>query len=1028
MRIVIDYQGAQSGGSRHRGIGRYTSAITRAIIRQAPDSEIILLLNEGFADTIEPIRAEYEELLPQENIVVWRPLHPIAHIHPANDHRRKASELLREAIVARLNPDALLITSHFEGSDDDGATTVGSLPANYPTAIILYDLIPYIYRSTYLAIPVVERWYEERVGGLKKADLLLAISDSSRQEAIDYIGYSPDHCVSIGTAADPQFRKIELNDDQRRTLFAKYGITKPFVMYTGGIDHRKNIEGLIRAFANLPEAIRRKHQLAIVCSMRAEDRPRLRQVGRDAGLGDDELLLTGFVPEKDLIGLYNSCQLFVFPSWHEGFGLPALEAMWCGAPVIAANSSSLPEVVGSPAALFDARQDASITKLMATALQNEKFRQRLIDNGAKRTALFSWSKSALSALAAMEREVAARETESRADPMGYRPRLAMITPAPPAESGIAHYSATLIRALQRFYRIDLVLRAGLTTNDPFILANCRVIDDNQFRRQCKDYDRVVYHFGNSDHHTHMCDLIKECPGVVVLHDFFVSGLSEWREHHGNVPGNWCNDLNESHGLGALLERHTAPDLLAVVKKYPCSYATTRHALGVLCHSQEAKDLQLRWHGREAARDWAVIPMIRAMPKLPSRADARRSLGIGDGEFIVCAFGILGESKLNHHLIEAWSTSSAGKHAKSRLIFVGGYGPQAYHEQLCAMAEASPASGSIEFAGWVDDSDYWTYLASADVAVQLRGNTRGETSAATLDAMMAGVPVVANASPSLPAGSDEAIALIPADAAVEELARVIDRMFVDDAWRHRMGEVARAFALLNHSEDVCGRKFAHEVEQSYRRSMQTFNAAIEQSALLDLNESEAISLAVEYAGLLDQQSIIYLDISDVMPTLPQDFSAFLRPLLLTLADRAPQLRVIAIHRLEDQYVSALCPLMRAALLPNLDQSADPIRIKSFDYLVSLQAEDSVFARDTARAAGARYLSLKEIPKEAYGPVADALLKFVGNEIGKTDETVTKIARAAPVSAANDAGSPRPSRPSKSRGKRRGKPVPAKGRKR
>lgn len=1025
MRIVIDYQGAQSDGSRHRGIGRYTSAITKAIIRQASDFEVILLLNGAFANTIESIRAEFEGVLPQENIMVWRPLQPIAHIQATNDQRRRASELLREVFIARLNPDALLITSHFEGSGDDGATTVGLLQANYPTAIILYDLIPYIYRSIYLGVPTVERWYEERVGSMKRADLLLAISASSRQEAIDYLGYSPDRSVNISTAADSHFKKIVLSDEERRSLFCQYGITKPFVMYTGGIDHRKNIEGLIRAFARLPTTIRREHQLAIICSMRAEDGPRLRRAGQEAGLEEADLLLTGFVPEEDLVALYNSCKLFVFPSWHEGFGLPALEAMWCGAPVIAANSSSLPEVVGDTAALFDARLDTSITGLMATALDSQQFRQRLIKNGSKRAMLFSWELIAQRALEAIKGAIASKTKEVRSSRPNQRPRLAMVSPAPPAESGIAYYAATMIRALQNFYQVDLVLRAGLTTDDPFILANCGVIDDIEFRKRYRNYDRVVYQFGNSDHHEHMCDLIKDFPGVVVLHDFFVSDLSSWREHLGNVPGNWGIDLCESHGIGALLERHSDPDLFSVINKYPCSYALTRHAIGVLCHSQEAKSLQIHWHGREAARGWTVIPMIRARPKLPSRTEARQSLRIGDEEFIVCALGILGRSKLNHRLIEAWRASKFSQNRKCRLLFIGGYGSQDYYSELSAMVDGSEYLSKIEFTGWVERSDYWSYLAAADVAVQLRGITHGETSAATLDAMLAGLPVIANISPSLPEDADDAIALIGAEASVEELATALEQMLMDREWRSQMSEAAHEFAVLKHSENVCGTKFAHALEQSYSCSMRTFNAGIEQVSELDLNESEAVSIAIEYAGLLNQQPTLYLEISSLLPGLPDDFTDFLEPLVLTLADRAPNLRVIPIYRVEDQYVSAIDPVLRAALIPHPDHSNERILIKSVDYLVSLRSEDSDFARDMARIAGARHLLLKEFPIDASLQAAKTVLKFVGREIGKADEPVTQIAREVQGSAANDAGSPKSSRHSKGRGKRRDKPVPARG---
>lgn len=978
MRLMIDYQGAQSGGSRNRGIGRYTASITRAIIRSAPEAEVLLLLNGAFDETVAQIRAEFEDVLPRENIIVWRPLTPIAHIESRNDDRRRASELLREAVVARHLPDALLITSHFEGSGDDGATTIGLLPTAYPTAVILYDLIPYIYRPIYLRDPAVERWYEERLGSLKRADLLLAISESSRQEAIDYLGYPADRALNISTAADVHFRRMELSDSERDALFARYCIAKPFVMYTGGIDHRKNIEGLIRAFGKLPAKMRRKHQLVVICSMRSGDDLRLRQVATEAGLAADELVLTGFIPEEDLIALYSACKLFVFPSWHEGFGLPALEAMSCGAPVIAGNRSSLPEVLGDPAALFDPRDDGSIAEKVKSALGDDEFRHQLIENGVRRAAMFSWDKIGKRAVEALK-EVIARgpRLDAPAQRSQRRPRMAIVTPAPPAHTGIAYYAATLIRSLHEFYDIDVVLSDGATTDDPFIAANCNVIGSTSFRNSYEWYERVVYQFGNSDHHSHMVDLIQDYPGVLVLHDFFVSDLSSWREHLGGVHGNWAHDLYESHGIGAVLERHDQSQLFSVINKYPCSFAVTRHALGVLCHSDEARSLQVAWHGAEAAQDWAVIPMIRSTPRLPARTDARHALGIKSDEFVVCAFGILGTSKLNHRLIEAWIESALGRDKRCRLFFVGGHGAEDYYAELRDKVQGDKAAARVEFTGWVNNAEYIQYLSAADVAVQLRGVTHGETSAATLDAMLSGIPVIANMSPSLPRGADDAIAYISAEASAADLADALERMYRDRSLRSEIGQAGQRYAKENHCESVCGRKFAEAVEEAYRRSTATLNAAVAELAGLRLSEAEASHLADEFAGLLSQRATLYVDITALLPSLPETFEAKLGPFLRDLAEEQPTLRVVPVERVEGAYWSALHSVLRAAKHPHVHDHSERIILKSVDQLVAMRDEDVAFAEEVARTAGAVFLAVSSSGDADWKQLQQQILHFAAS---------------------------------------------------
>ena len=182
------------------------------------------------------------------------------------------TEAYREYFLESLNPDIIQISSLFEGFGDSAASSIGTLQSRIPTSVTLYDLIPLIHRKPYLENHRFEQWYEDRVGHLRRADLLLAISDSSRREAIEHLGFSDQQAKNVGTAADPQFKKLKLSDAGARSIRARYGITKPFVLYTGGIDHRKNIEALVRAFSMLPKEVRKAHQLAIVCAIQDQDR------------------------------------------------------------------------------------------------------------------------------------------------------------------------------------------------------------------------------------------------------------------------------------------------------------------------------------------------------------------------------------------------------------------------------------------------------------------------------------------------------------------------------------------------------------------------------------------------------------------------------------------------------------------------------------------------------------------------------------------------------------------------------------
>src|SRR5262245_37038743 len=306
MRIVIDMQGAQSD-SRLRGIGRYTMSFSQAIARLRGEHEIILALNGLFPDSIEPIRAAFDGLLPQENIRVWNALVPVDYIN-APKWLRNIAEHIRESFLAHLEPDLVLVTSLFEGLSGNAVTSIRRTSCNTPTAVILYDLIPYIHRKPYLENPVVEAWYLNKLDHFRRADLFLSISEASRQDAIRYLGIDERSVINISTAADGCFSPRRIPPSRERELRERYGLNRPFIMYTGGIDHRKNIEGLIRAYADLPTDILRQHQLAIVCVIKQEhDRQRLIDLAESKGLNKHDLILTGFVPEEDLIDLYNLC-------------------------------------------------------------------------------------------------------------------------------------------------------------------------------------------------------------------------------------------------------------------------------------------------------------------------------------------------------------------------------------------------------------------------------------------------------------------------------------------------------------------------------------------------------------------------------------------------------------------------------------------------------------------------------------------------------------------------------------------------
>ena len=815
MRIVIDLQGAQSDSSRNRGIGRYTNALALGIAKFARDEhELILALNGRFDEAIDEVKLRFSGLVEPGNFRVW---YPPAVGQLSSAAGKRASEKLYEAFLADLEPDVVLVASMFEGLIDAAVTSIGAF-APLPTATVLYDLIPLVNAQTYLKDPTFREWYLRKVAAMRRADMWLAISESSRQEGIRYLGLDPERCINVSTAADPQFRILQIEPEREETLRQGYGLQRPYVMYTGGIDPRKNIEGLIRAFALLPASLRSRHQLAIVCSARSHDKKALLDLARTVGLNEGDVVVTGFVPEDDLVGLYNLCHLFVFPSWHEGFGLPALEAMNCGAVVLGANTSSVPEVIGRSDALFDPHDPKDMAAKIEQGLCDEDLRKALRAHALEQVKAFDWDNSAQKALAGLAHLHSARSrVPAPAPKRSPRPRLAYVSPLPPERSGIASYSAELIPFLAKHYDIELITDLD-SVDDMMLAANFTLRSTSWFRAHWQRFDRVLYHFGNSEFHQHMFDLLAEIPGVVVLHDFYLSGLQSYLEHTGRNPLAWVQSLYSSHGYPPLAERFSSNNASTAVFDYPSNFDVLAQAQGVVVHSQHSIDLARQWFPEAVSQHWALIPHLRMLKQENAQARdlVREKLGLAPGDFVVCSFGIVGAFKLSVRLIEAWLASPLSKSPRCHLVFVGQNDTGAYGEQVM-QAIASSGASNIRITGWASTLMFDQYLAAADVAVQLRTQSRGETSGTVLDAMSHGLPTIVNASGSMADLPEDAVWMLPKEFSNEQLTEALVTLWTDPQARAARSEQARFAIGANHAPAECARKYFEAIEWYAHRS-------------------------------------------------------------------------------------------------------------------------------------------------------------------------------------------------------------------
>ena len=791
MRIVLDLQACQAS-SKHRGIGRYSMALAQAMVRGGAH-EMLIALNSHYPDAIAEVRAAFDGLLPQNQIRVYDLPGPLAEYDKRNAWRVRAAEQLREHYFASLAPDFVHVASLFEGLGENAAASVAHGDGSFDTAVTLYDLIPLMRKDVYLAEAHVAGWYYRKLQSLKNAELLLAISGHSRLEAMSALQLPGERVVNISSAVGPEFHPRVLDQAGQRGMYARFGLRGDFIMYTGGIDYRKNIEGLIEAYALLPGALRAQYQLAVVCSIQDHDRVRLQRVVAKFGLPKDDVVFTGYVSDQDLVALYNSTALFVFPSLQEGFGLPALEAMSCGAPTIGSHNSSIPEVIGRADALFDPTSVRAIADKMNHVLTDSAFAASLRAHGLVQAREFSWDASAQRAIAAFE-ETHARNRPRIVVPVDApsnrpdrRPRLAYVSPLPPERSGIADYSAELVPELARYYDIEVIV-AQEHISDAWVTSNFPQRSSEWFDQHAHEFDRVMYHFGNSSFHQHMFDLLERHPGIVVLHDFFLSGIINYAEPASRYPNNYCRALYQSHGYRALLdERERGRAKLAV--PVPVQQGGARPG----GRRDRPFDLLGRAGGPVVRRRHRATtgPRFRCCGCCPARSTRRRrgsALGIGADDFLVCSFGLLGVTKCNERIVEAWLASALAADQGCHLVFVGENNALQWGRDLAARIEGQPR---IKITGFASQEMYRHYLAAADVAVQLRSRSRGETSAAVLDCLAYRLPTIINAHGSAAEVPAE-VTIKLADAFTDaELAAAMLRCAPSARWRRAVAEAARA---------------------------------------------------------------------------------------------------------------------------------------------------------------------------------------------------------------------------------------------
>jgi glycosyltransferase involved in cell wall biosynthesis len=376
--VWLDARGIQSVGHAERGIARYVAEHARALLDVAPG----------------PIEAV--GLSPDI------PVPPIG--QPLLDSGKAAWQTGERGPEGEV-PPIYHVMSPFE-ADLDLAEIWPVWSRRSRLVITLYDLIPLIMHERYNADwgYMATAWIA-RLGLLGSAQQILTISKQTAVDAMERLNIPEKRITVIDSGVSDHFSSLVASRDQAEAILRSTlpKIRPGFLLYVGGVDPRKNLEGTIRAYAELPPELRDAHQLVIACNLAHHLRFTLRILARRLGIEARNLVLTGFVADRDLAALYRACELFVFPSLYEGAGLPILEAMTCGAPVAASGTSAMPELLGDREATFDPSDPADIARSIGEVIDDAAALERLRERSRRRVALYTWERVAKRTLDGYER-------------------------------------------------------------------------------------------------------------------------------------------------------------------------------------------------------------------------------------------------------------------------------------------------------------------------------------------------------------------------------------------------------------------------------------------------------------------------------------------------------------------------------------------------------------------------------------------------------------------------------------------------
>lgn len=669
----------------------------------------------------------------------------------------------------------------------------------------IYDLIPIVMSHYYIS-----NWpenlrieYQRRIEKLPAwTNKLIFISENSKNDFEIKDHRVTDKSIVIPLAVDHTifWSSIAPRDKSK----------DPYILFTGGFDPRKNMNAALEAFAYLIKENNQEFsnlKLYIVCAYNQEDKENYEKLADKFGV-KDKLILTGYINDEYLVNLYRGAKVFFFPSHYEGFGLPVLEALACGLPIVTTKISSIPEVAGDLAYYCSPTNPRDMAVVLAKALRDSINNQSRKKESIQRAQEFTWSKTAASYFHLFTNTILANS--KLADIERYK--IAYVSPWPPQRSGIANYSFEIVRHLKEYVDITLFLEnseQSSSDNLGLSVKNISALAEEQAK-----YDSIIYHIGNNTKfHKEIYRMAWQYPGIIVLHEFNIHPFLADAFLGTDDEYLYADAISEGYGeLGktsyeAVKSKGVSPEIW----HFPMSHALVKRSIATIVHSSWVKEKL------QDISNVFVVPLGSNKPKLLNSLNDYTSLKkrfcIPENNFIISCFGFINKLKRIPVILESLKILK-DKGYPVHLLLGGELIDSSMNIE--EKIECLGVKNNVTISGYLNDDDFQRCIIMSDIVLNLRYPSLGESSAALMEALSYGKACITSNYQQFAEIPDSVCWKVDiGNLEIPQLVAYLEELMRNPSARQQLGKNAAFFASNFSSYEIGAKLYATIINKSIK---------------------------------------------------------------------------------------------------------------------------------------------------------------------------------------------------------------------